>query len=205
MSAIQSANLATRLWPTLSGSWWRYSALVVLGSLLLWASAKVSVPFWPVPITLQTFAVLLIGLSFGARLATATLALYLCQGAMGLPVFQGTPEKGVGLIYMMGPTGGYLLGFLLAAALAGWLADRGAGRRIVPAIGAALIATALIYLPGVLWLGSVVGWDKPVLELGLYPFILADVLKALLAALIVSATWGISGGRNGRLHGSQDA
>jgi biotin transport system substrate-specific component len=99
--------------------------LAIAGSLLLWVSAKVQVPFWPVPMTMQTFVVLGLGAAFGWRLGMATVALYLLEGAMGLPVFAGTPEKGIGLAYMAGPTGGYLAGFVVAAGITGWLAEKG--------------------------------------------------------------------------------
>lgn len=162
---------------------------VVAASILIALSAKVSVPFFPVPMTMQSLAVVGIGLALGMRLGVMAVALYLIQGAAGLPVFSGTPEKGIGIAYMMGPTGGFLLGFLLAAGLAGWFADRGWDRNIVLAFAAALTASAVIYVPGLLWLGSIIGWDKPVLELGLYPFILGDLTKAALAALAFPAAW----------------
>jgi len=159
--------------------------LAIVGSVLLWVSAKVSIPFWPVPVTMQTFVVLLIGLLYGSKLAGATVMLYLAQGIAGLPVFSGTPEKGIGLAYMMGPTAGYLLGFLLAAIIVGWLAERGWDRRFLTTALAMLIGNALVYVPGLLWLGSLVGFDKPILELGLYPFLAGDLLKLALATMIV--------------------
>ena len=168
---------------------------VIAGSLLLWASAKVQVPFYPVPITLQTFAVLVIGAAFGWRLALATVALYLAQGAMGLPVFAGTPEKGIGLAYMAGPTGGYLLGYLPAAAVLGWLAERGWDRNAITMALAMLIGNIVIYVPGLFWLGTVVGWDKPVLAWGLTPFLLGDLLKLVLAAVLLPAAWQLVGRR----------
>jgi len=103
--------------------------LAVGGSLLLWASARLQVPFYPVPMTMQTFVVLMIGAAYGWRLGAATVALYLLQGALGMPVFAGTPEKGIGLAYMAGPTGGYLVGYVAAAAVTGALAGRGGDRR----------------------------------------------------------------------------
>ena len=136
------------------------------GSLALWASAKLQVPFYPVPLTMQTFVVLMIGMIAGSRLGAATVALYLLEGACGLPVFAGTPVKGIGLAYMIGPTGGYLVGHLLAAATCGWLAERGWGRNIGTTAAAMLCGNALIYLPGLLWLGTVLGWDKPISGLG---------------------------------------
>jgi biotin transport system substrate-specific component len=128
--------------------------------------------------TMQTLVVLLTGMAFGWRLGAATLLLYLAEGAVGLPVFAGTPEKGIGILYMQGPTGGYLLGFLLAATAAGFVVER--RRDILGLVFAALLGTCLIYLPGLAWLAGFTGTEK-VLELGLYPFLPADVLKATLA------------------------
>ncbi len=162
---------------------------VVAASLLLTLSAKVQVPFYPVPMTMQTLVVIGLGLALGPVRGAAAVALYLLQGALGLPVFAGTPEKGIGLAYMMGPTGGYLLGYLPAALLAGWLAKRGWDRNPLSAMAAALLAGAVIYVPGLLWLGSVIGFDKPVLALGLYPFIPGDIAKAVLAAIAFPAAW----------------
>ena len=159
------------------------AGFAVLGSLILWASAKVSVPFWPVPMTLQTGAVALLAAAYGWRLGLATVVLYLMEGAAGLPVFQG----GGGLAYLAGPTGGFLIGFALAAALVGWFAERGFDRNPVKLFGAMVVADAIVFALGLLWLGTVIGWDKPVLQLGLYPFILGDLVKMALAAGIVSA------------------
>jgi biotin transport system substrate-specific component len=166
--------------------------LVVLGTMLLAISAKLKVPFYPVPMTMQVFVVLVLGLAFGVRLAVATILLYLAEGAAYLPVFAGTPERGLGLPYMVGPTGGYLFGYLLAAAVVGLLADRGWSRHVGKAIIACLIGLALIYVPGILWLGSVIGWDKPVIDLGFTPFILGDLVKVLIAALGVTGVWHLS-------------
>jgi biotin transport system substrate-specific component len=167
------------LWPVRGASrLLRAAVLAVLGSALLTLSAKVQVPFYPVPMTMQTLVVLLVGMAFGARLGVATVALYLAEGAVGLPVFAGTPEKGIGLAYMLGPTGGYLLGFVLAAAVAGWLVER---RRDAAGPALAVVAGSLaIYASGVLWLASFVGLGKA-LELGLLPFLWGDLLKAGLA------------------------
>lgn len=167
------------LWPAQGATRaFRAALLAVVGSALLTLSAKVQVPFYPVPMTMQTLVVLLIGIAFGARLGAATVLLYLAEGAVGLPVFAGTPEKGIGLAYMMGPTGGYLVGFALAAALSGWIVER---RRDPGALALAVVAGSLaIYAPGVLWLASFVGIDQA-LALGLVPFLWGDVLKAALA------------------------
>ncbi|MFD9901706.1 biotin transporter BioY [Mesorhizobium sp. UC22_110] len=169
------------------------AAVVFAGSLLLWASAKVQLPFYPVPLTMQTFAVLAIGAALGWRLGLATVLLYLAEGAAGFPVFAGTPEKGIGLAYMMGPTGGYLLGYLPAAALCGWLAERGWDRSIALTALAMLAGNIMIYLPGLLWLGAIVGWDKPVLAWGLIPFLLGDLLKLGLASAVLPLVWRLAG------------
>ncbi|TQV70640.1 biotin transporter BioY [Denitrobaculum tricleocarpae] len=163
--------------------------IVAAASLLITLSAKVSIPFYPVPMTMQTFVVIGLGLALGPRLGLAAVAFYLAQGALGLPVFTGTPEKGIGWAYMMGPTGGYLLGFLIAVYVSGMLAERGWDRNIFTAFAVAVIGTAILMLPGVLWLGVLFGWDKPILEWGLYPFILGGFAKAALAAAVFPAAW----------------
>jgi biotin transport system substrate-specific component len=159
----------------------------VIGSLILWASAKVSVPFWPVPMTLQTGAVALIAAAYGWRLGAATVLLYLIEGALGLPVFEGTPAKGIGLAYMTGTTGGYLLGFVIEAALIGWLAELGADRNPFKLFGAMVLGDAIVFCLGLAWLGAVVGWDKPILQWGFYPFVLGDLVKVALAACLIAA------------------
>ena len=163
--------------------------LAIVGTIALWISAKINVPFYPVPMTMQTFVVLVIGMAFGWRLGGATLLLYLAEGAVGLPVFAGTPERGLGLPYMVGPTGGYLIGFVAAAAIVGWLAERGWDRRILTALAAMTIGTAIIFTFGLVWLGTVIGWDKPVLELGLTPFIPGAAFKIALASAVLPLAW----------------
>jgi biotin transport system substrate-specific component len=172
-------SLVDALWPARgAGRLMRAAVLALLGSALLTLSAKVQVPFYPVPMTMQTLVVLLIGMAFGARLGAATLALYLAEGAVGLPVFAGTPEKGIGLAYMLGPTGGYLVGFVLAAAIAGWIVER---RRDAAGLALAVVGGSIaVYVPGVLWLASLVGFGNA-LEYGLLPFLGGDLLKAGLA------------------------
>ena len=159
--------------------------LVVGGTLLLTLSAKTKVVLGPVDLSLQTLAILLIATSFGMRLAVATLALYLVEGAMGFPVFQSTPEKGIGLAYMMGPTGGYLLGFVACAAIVGHAAETWARGSIVKLGAAMLIGDAVVFALGLAWLGTLLGWDKPILAWGLYPFLLGDLVKIALAAVAV--------------------
>ena len=185
---LPANTLATALLP-LDNALLRNLMLAVAGSLLLWISAKISIPFWPVPLTMQTLVVLMIGMAFGARLGVATVALYLLEGAAGLPIFSGTPEKGIGLAYMMSTTGGYLFGFVVAAGAVGFLAERGWDRNLSTTALAMLIGTVLIYIPGVLWLGMVLGWDKPILSWGLTPFLAGDALKLVIAAVLMPSLW----------------
>jgi biotin transport system substrate-specific component len=184
-----SPPLVSTVWPEGRSRLLRGVVIAILGTALLTVSAKAKVPMWPVPMTMQTFVVLGLGLVLGSRLAVATVLLYLAEGAAGLPVFADTPEKGAGLAYIMGPTGGYLAGFPLAAALTGWLADRGWDRNAGTAFLATLGGLALIYIPGVLWLGMVIGWSTAVFALGLWPFVLGDLIKAAVIALAVPAAW----------------
>ena len=169
----------------------RYAWLTFLafaGALVITIAAKIQVPFWPVPMTLQTLAIFAIASAFGMRLAFATMMLYLLQGAAGFPVFAGTPEKGIGLAYMAGPTGGYLLGFLVMAAIAGWAADRGWSRNPLK-LGAAMLAgEAIMLVLGALWLGYLFGTDK-ILAYGVGPFIVTDLVKLAIAACLVPALW----------------
>lgn len=157
----------------------RTIGLMVAGTILIAIAAHIKVPMWPVPMTLQTLAVLLIGLTYGGRLATATLALYLFEGAVGLPVF----ANGGGIAQFVGPTGGYLIGFFLAASLLGFAADRGLTGRVHSLLLLLGVATALIYLPGVLWLSGYIGLDQAVMA-GMVPFLLGDAVKATLAAML---------------------
>ena len=172
-------------------TWLGYFLIVLIGSCLITLSAKVQVPFYPVPMTLQTMTVLMLGMALGWRLAGATLLLYLVEGALGLPVFAGTPGKGVGLAYMLGTTGGYLFGFLAAATVCGWLAERGWGHSFVATSACMVIGNLVIYLFGILWLGVVLGWDKPLLEWGVLPFLWGDFLKITLAAITMPLAWKI--------------
>lgn len=182
-------TLVANIWPKAQESWASKAALVLAGSILLVVSAKLKVPFYPVPMTMQVLVVLALGLALGFQLALATVALYLLEGLAHLPVFAGTPERGIGLAYMLGPTGGYLLGYVLAAGVVGWLADRGWAKKWGTAILACAIGLVLIYVPGLLWLGTVLGWDKPIIQFGFTPFIFGDLVKVLIAALVVSGLW----------------
>lgn len=169
-------------------------AIVVGGSLLLTASAKFEIPLQPVPFTFQTLVVLLLGAVFGPTLGLAAVLAYLAQGAMGLPVFAGTPEKGIGLAYMIGPTGGYLLGFAVAAYAIGWLARAKWDRNIITMALAMTVGTVIIYAFGVAHLASLIGYDKAI-EFGLKPFVLFDLVKIAAAALLVPTLWKTFGGK----------
>lgn len=162
--------------------------LVVVGSLALAVSAKIKVPFYPVEMTMQTFVVMVLAMAYGWRLGMATLALYLAEGLMGLPVFTGTPERGLGLPYMMGPTGGYLIGMLVAAGLVGWLAERGFDRGVFSTLVAMVIGTFVIFALGLAWLSSLIGFDKAI-TFGLIPFVYSEALKIVLAALLMPLAW----------------
>ncbi len=188
MTTIANPSPIERLWPAGSASQKavRAVALVLLGNLLLVAAAKTQVPFWPVPMTMQTLAVVLIGATGGARLGFATLFAYLAQGAAGLPVFAGTPERGIGLAYMVGPTGGYLLGFLLAATLIGWLVQRGVARTLPRIALCVLAAHATVHVFGLAWLSRFVGLEGAVAN-GFVPFMPADVLKMAIAVAAIAA------------------
>lgn len=164
-------------------------AVIAAGALLLALSARMSIPFYPVPLSMQTFVAIGLGLALGPVRGTLAVLFYLAQGATGFPVFAGSPERGIGLAYMMGPTGGFLAGLAVQAALAGALAQRGWDRRPATALAAALLAGAAVYPTGLLWLGAVIGFDKPVLELGLYPFLPGDLVKSALAALVFPMLW----------------
>ncbi len=164
--------------------------MVIAGTLLLTLAAKTKVVLGPVDISLQTLAIFLIAAAFGMRMAVATLVLYMAQGAMGWPVFQGTPEKGIGLAYMAGPTGGYLAGFIAAAAIAGWAADRGWDRNPFKFFAALLVASAVILGLGFVWLAGLIGPEKA-WQFGVAPFIVGDLIKTALAASLVPAVWGL--------------
>lgn len=166
-------------------------AAVVLGSVLLAVSAKVQVPFWPVPMTMQTLVVLMIGMAYGSRLGMATVALYLAEGFVGLPVFAGA---GAGPAYFMGPTAGYLAGFVLSAGVLGLLAERGWDRSLPRTLVAMTVGHLVIFVPGVLWLSTLFGMEKAI-AVGFVPFIAATVLKTLLGTALVKAAWGVAGSR----------
>ena len=160
----------------------KFLLAIVLGSIALTISAKIKIPFYPVPMTMQTFVVLFLGISLGYKIGLATVGLYLFEGIVGLPVFSNSPEKGVGLLYFTGPTMGYLIGFLTACYLSSMIKFED-GFFVV--LGKLILATSTIYILGLLWLGTLIGWDKPILALGAKPFLLAEIFKIAILALLV--------------------
>jgi biotin transport system substrate-specific component len=183
-------TLAGRLWPTSSLNWTRTVLLAILGSAVVAVAAHISVPMLPVPMTLQTLAVLAIGAAFGSRLGAVTLTLYAAEGAAGLPVFSPTADGYPGIT---GPTGGYIIGFILAAGLVGWLAERGWDRNLPKMLLAAVLGGAILYVPGLAWLSTFVGGLAKAIEYGLTPFIMGDLVKAAIAALGFPAIWALLG------------
>ncbi len=175
----------------------KQAALVAIGILVLAVAAKIKIPMWPVPITMGTFAVLTIGAAYGPRLGLATILGYLIIGALGFDVFVNSSAESYGLAYMMGGTGGYLVGYVLATLALGLAARAGWDRSILWMALAMLIGNALIYVPGLLWLGQLYGWDQPILAWGLTPFLIGDALKLALAALLVPAVWKLVGAARG--------
>ena len=158
--------------------------IAILGSILLAISSKIKIPFYPVPMTMQTFVVLLLGVSLGWKLGLFTVTLYLAEGIAGLPVFSGTPEKGMGIVYFTGPTMGYLIGFLVAVYLTGFL---NFDNNFLKNFAKLLFSVSFVYLLGLIWLGSLIGWDKPVFKLGAQPFLLAELFKISLLTLLIPA------------------
>ncbi len=191
-------TLASHLWPATSGLWLRAVILAILGSVVVAVSAQFSIPMVPVPMTLQTLAVLAIGGIYGSRLGAATLALYALEGTVGLPVFANFQA---GLFLPTGEiiaTGGYIIGFIAAAGLVGYLAERGWDRNALKMFLAMLLGAVVVYVPGLIWLATwlvelkAMAWSAalPVsLASGALPFILGDIVKAALAALAFPATW----------------
>ena len=159
----------------------KFVLITILGSILLTISAKIKIPFYPVPMTMQTFVVLFMGVAFGWKIGVTTIFLYLFEGVIGLPVFAGTPEKGIGLIYFTGPTMGYLIGFLFASFIAGYLNFK---TNIFFIFIKLILSVAIIYILGILWLGNLIGWDKPLFELGVAPFLLAELFKISLLTVL---------------------
>ena len=155
--------------------------IVFLGSVILAISSKIKIPFYPVPMTMQTFVVLFLGISFGYKVALASVSLYLLEGIVGLPVFSNSPEKGVGLVYFTGPTMGYLIGFLSACFLASYIKINDNYFVIFAKL---MMSVSTIYVLGILWLGMLIGWDKPIIQLGVMPFLLAEIFKITLLTIL---------------------
>ena len=155
--------------------------IVLLGTVILTISAKIKIPFYPVPMTMQTFVVLLLGMSFGFKIGLATVTLYLLEGIVGLPVFSNSPERGLGLAYFTGPTMGYLIGFLLACFSASFVKKEDNYFFIFIKL---ILSVSIIYIFGVLWLGVLLGWSKPIIQLGVMPFLLAEIFKITLLTFL---------------------
>ena len=155
--------------------------VIFLGTMILTVSAKLKIPFYPVPMTMQTFVVLFLGLAFGYKIGLATVTVYLFEGIIGIPVFSNSPEKGVGYVYFTGPTMGYLIGFLSAVFFSGYLNFK---KNIFIIFSKLIFSVSTIYLFGALWLGPLIGWDNPILELGVTPFLLAELFKICLLTLL---------------------
>ena len=176
--------------------------IIFLGSILLTISAKVKIPFYPIPMTMQTFVVLFLGIAFGWKIGVATVSLYLFEGLIGLPVFAGTPEKGIGFVYFTGPTMGYLVGFLVATYLAGYFKYENCFdfhkfklnsviTKLFKNLIKLIFAVSFIYIFGLLWLGFLIGWDKPIFKFGAQPFLLAELFKMLILSIIAGYLYKI--------------
>jgi biotin transport system substrate-specific component len=154
--------------------------MTLMGTVLLAISSKIKIPFYPVPMTMQTLVVLFLGLALGWKLGLATVSLYLFEGIIGIPVFSGSPEKGVGIIYFTGPTMGYLIGFLFTVYFAG---SFNFSKNLFIKFLQLLFSVSFIYILGVLWLGTLIGWEKPLFQLGVQPFLLAELFKILIVLI----------------------
>ena len=157
--------------------------ITIVGSILITISAKIKIPFYPVPMTMQTFVILLIGITLGYKIGLATVTLYLFEGIIGLPVFASSPEKGIGIAYFIGPTMGYLIGFLVAVYFSGsFKYDKG----IINTFLKLIFSVSFIYILGLIWLGTLIGWEKPIFKLGAQPFLIAELFKVLLLTLLTT-------------------
>ena len=160
----------------------KFTLITIVGTILITISAKIKIPFYPVPMTMQTFIILLLGVCLGSKMGLAVVSLYLLEGIVGLPVFANSPEKGIGIIYFTGTTMGYLIGFLLAVYFAGsFKYDKGLINSFIKLI----FSVSLIYILGLIWLGMLIGWDKPLFKLGVQPFLLAELFKILLLLFLI--------------------
>jgi len=192
--AVRTQTLADTLWPAQSEAGYRAlraGLLALVGSLLIAVSAQFQVPMYPVPMTMQSFAVLVIGMAYGAKLGFATVLLYLAEGAIGLPVFAGM--KG-GAPHLLGPTGGYLAGFALSALLVGWLAERGWDRSLLRTFAAMMAGKVVIFALGIGWLATLIGTEKAIAA-GFVPFIPGIILKVALAMAVLPGAWKLVGRR----------
>ena len=188
-----SRALAVAVWPETVNRAVQAAVLVVAGTAILAISAKTQVPFWPVPMTLQTLAVMAIAAAYGSNLAVATVIAYIAEGLVGIPVFAGAAA---GPAYVLGPTGGFLLAFVVGAAIVGFAADRGDSRSFAKLAIAMVLADVVIFALGLVWLGAAVpkiGYSAKLLSIGLYPFVLGDLLKIALASMLIPAVWGLVG------------
>ena len=161
----------------------KYLFFALMGSIILAISSKIKIPFYPVPMTMQTFVIMFIGITFGWKLGVATITLYLFEGIIGLPVFSGTPEKGLGLVYFTGPTMGYLIGFIITVYLVGKF---NYDNNLIKTFFKLSFAISFIYIFGMIWLGFLLGWDKPIFKLGAQPFLLAELFKILIATFAIN-------------------
>jgi biotin transport system substrate-specific component len=159
----------------------KYVFFALIGSIILAISSKIKIPFYPVPMTMQTFVVLFLGISLGYKVALATVGLYLLEGILGLPVFSNSPERGIGLAYFTGPTMGYLIGFLFACFFASFIKNNDNYLLIFLKL---ILSVSAIYILGILWLGALIGWDKPIFELGVMPFLIAEIFKITLLTVV---------------------
>jgi len=162
--------------------------LIFIGTILLTISAKIKIPFYPVPMTMQTFVVLFLGISFGYKIGLATVGLYLLEGIIGFPVFSNSPEKGIGLIYFTGPTMGYLIGFLAATFISGYMSYK---TSFIVVFAKLIVSVSIIYVLGIAWLGILIGWDKPLFEIGVFPFLLAELFKISILAILANKLTGL--------------
>ena len=189
---MSDATIAATLWPSgsaaLPATTLRSLALVAGGVCLITLGAKASVPFWPVPLTLQTLAISVVAAAYGLRLGVATVATYLLTGLLGAPVFAGWS---VGIAPFMGPTGGFLAGFLVMAAIIGAAADRGWDKAWPTTLAAMALANVIVFVPGLLWLGTFTGYGEKLLAAGLWPFALGTLVKTALAAALMPAAWAL--------------
>lgn len=199
MSSVSTTRVLSQSFGAQEGTALRLkqAALVVAGIAILAICAKIRVPMWPVPITMGTFGVLALGAAYGARLGLVTILGYMVIGVLGFDVFAGSSAESNGIAYMMGGTGGYLVGYVLATAVLGVLAARGWDRSFGWMALALLIGNVAIYVPGLAWLGTLYGWDKPILEWGLTPFLVGDVIKLALAAMLLPTLWKLTGKARG--------